>query len=52
MGDARQVAAMPVDKKIYFAGEAMNVNGHHQTVFGAVESGYREVGNLLKDIKG
>ncbi len=52
MGDARNIAAMPVDKKIYFAGEAMNVNGHHQTVFGAVESGYREVGNLLKDIKG
>lgn len=52
MGYARQIAAKPVDKKLYFAGEAMNVNGHHQTVFGAVESGYTEVGNLLKDVKG
>jgi len=52
MGYARQIASMPVDKKLYFAGEAMNLNGHHQTVFGALESGYTEVGNLLKDVKG
>jgi lysine-specific histone demethylase 1B len=51
MGDARKIAAQPIGNKIYFAGEAMNTNGHHQTVHGAVETGYREVINLLNDIK-
>jgi monoamine oxidase len=51
MGDARKIAAQSVDQKLYFAGEAMNLNGHHQTVHGAVETGYREVMNMLKDIK-
>ena len=52
MGEARKVAAQPVNKKIYFAGEAMNTNGHHQTVHGAIETGYREVINLLNDLTG
>ncbi len=51
MGDARKVATQSIDKKIYFAGEAMNINGHHQTVHGAVETGYREVINIFKDLK-
>lgn len=51
MGDARKVATKPLDKKLYFAGEAMNTNGHHQTVHGAIETGYREVINILNDIK-
>jgi lysine-specific histone demethylase 1B len=51
MGDARKVASESVDKKLYFAGEAMNVNGHHQTVHGAIETGYREVINLIKDLR-
>ncbi|GAB4457283.1 MAG: NAD(P)/FAD-dependent oxidoreductase [Bacteroidia bacterium] len=51
MGDARKVAAQPINKKLYFAGEAMNINGHHQTVQGALETGYREVINILTDIK-
>jgi monoamine oxidase len=51
MGDARKVATKPINKKLYFAGEAMNTNGHHQTVHGAVETGYREVVNILNDIK-
>lgn len=38
MGNARQVAAKPLNKKIYFAGEAMNLDGNHQTVHGALES--------------
>jgi lysine-specific histone demethylase 1B len=50
MGNARSIAAQPIDKKIYFAGEAMNLNGHHQTVQGAVETGYREVIQLLNDV--
>ena len=28
----------------------MNTNGHHQTVHGAVETGYREVRNILKGV--
>lgn len=51
MGNARQIAAETIDKKLYFAGEAMNTNGHHQTVHGAVESGYNAVLNLLNDVK-
>lgn len=51
MGDARKVAAEPINEKLYFAGEAMNTTGHHQTVHGAVETGYREVINILTDVK-
>ena len=48
IGNARSTAAESVDGKLFFAGEAMNLNGHHQTVHGAVETGYREVVNILK----
>lgn len=48
IGNARQIAAKPVNDKLFFAGEAMNINGHHQTVHGAVESGYQAVIDLLK----
>lgn len=51
MGDARAIASQPVDKKLYFAGEAMNINGHHQTVHGAVESGYKAITDFLDDLK-
>jgi monoamine oxidase len=51
MGDARQIAAKPISEKLYFAGEAMNTNGHHQTVHGAVESGYKAVIDILNDLK-
>jgi len=51
MGNARTIAAQPVNKKLYFAGEAMNLNGQHQTVQGAVETGYREVIQLLNDVR-
>lgn len=50
MGNARKLAAQPVGNKVFFAGEAMNTNGHHQTVFGAVETGYREVQNILNGL--
>lgn len=50
MGDARSVAATTVNNKLFFAGEAMNTNGHHQTVFGAVETAYREVENLINSL--
>ena len=51
MGDARKTASQVLGEKLYFAGEAMNTNGHHQTVHGAIETGYREVINMLTDIK-
>lgn len=51
MGDARKIAAEPINQKIYFAGEAMNTNGHHQTVHGAVESAYKAVIDILEEIK-
>lgn len=51
MGDARKIAAQSLNKKLYFAGEAMNINGHHQTVHGAIETGFREVIHILNDIK-
>ena len=38
MGNAREIAAESVNKKLFFAGEAMNLNGNHQTVHGALES--------------
>ncbi len=50
MGNARTIAAQPIDNKLFFAGEAMNTNGHHQTVFGAVETGYREACNILNGL--
>lgn len=49
MGNARSIAAESVNNKLFFAGEAMNLNGHHQTVHGAVETGYREVINIIKN---
>ena len=50
IGNARKEAARSVGNKIYFAGEAMNTNGHHQTVFGAAETGKTAVEKLLKEI--
>jgi lysine-specific histone demethylase 1B len=47
MGDARSVAARPLADTLFFAGEAMNTNGHFQTVHGAMETGYRAVNELL-----
>ncbi|MEM6344789.1 MAG: NAD(P)/FAD-dependent oxidoreductase [Bacteroidota bacterium] len=47
MGNARSIAAQPLAGKIFFAGEAMNLNGHHQTVHGAVETGQQAVEEIL-----
>jgi monoamine oxidase len=49
IGDSRRIAAQPINNKLFFAGEAMNLNGHHQTVHGAIETGYREVIHILKN---
>lgn len=50
IGNARSIAAEAVNGKLFFAGEAMNLNGHHQTVHGAVESAYREVIKLFESV--
>jgi lysine-specific histone demethylase 1B len=47
MGTARVDAAKSVNNQLFFAGEAMNINGHHQTVHGAAESGYKALMDLL-----
>lgn len=51
IGNARKIAAQSVNDRLFFAGEAMNLNGHHQTVHGAIETGYREVMNILSSIQ-
>ena len=48
--NTRKNIAASVENKLFFAGEATNYNGHHQTVHGAVESAYREVLNILENI--
>lgn len=44
----REHLASSVQNKIFFAGEATNTNGHHQSVHGAVETAYREVMSLVR----
>jgi lysine-specific histone demethylase 1B len=51
MGNSRNIATQSVEDKLFFAGEAMNVNGNHQTVYGAAETGSREVINILNSLK-
>jgi len=51
IGDARQVAAQPVAGRVFFAGEAMNYHGHHQTVHGAMETVAGVVGAVLEGVK-
>lgn len=45
--DTRTIAAEPVADKLFFAGEVMNLNGHHASVHGAAETGKREVERIL-----
>lgn len=47
IGDARTVAAEALNDRLFFAGEAMNTSGHHASVHGAVETGYRAVMQIL-----
>ena len=44
----REKLAAAVSKKLFFAGEATNYNGHLATVHGAMESGYRAVLEILE----
>jgi monoamine oxidase len=44
----REVLAESVNGKVYFAGEATNINGHIATVHGAMESSYLAVNEILQ----
>lgn len=46
-GDPKTMSA-PIDHKVYFAGEAMNTNGHTIAVHGASESAYLTLMQMLK----
>lgn len=48
MANARSIAAKPHAGCLYFAGEAMNTRGHHQSVHGALESGLRAVKDMIQ----
>ncbi|MEM9984564.1 MAG: NAD(P)/FAD-dependent oxidoreductase [Bacteroidota bacterium] len=50
IGKARALAAQPIENRLFFAGEAMNLQGHHQTVQGAVETGEKAVIQLLASL--
>lgn len=47
----RQDLATPVQRKLYFAGEATHYGGHSATVHGAIESSQRAVEELLREIE-
>ena len=44
----REVLAEPVGNRLFFAGEACNVNGHIATVHGAMESAYLACKSMMK----
>ncbi len=46
----RQALSQPVQRKLYFAGEATHYGGHSGTVHGAIESGRRVVDELYKEV--
>jgi monoamine oxidase len=46
--DVQRDFAAPLDKTIFFAGEATNFEGHHGTVHGAIATGYRAADEVLK----
>jgi monoamine oxidase len=43
--------SLPIDNKLYFAGEATNYTGHNATVHGAIESGITCADNIIKDLQ-
>ncbi len=45
---AQQELAVPVEKTLFFAGEAVDISGHNGTVHGAIASGQRAARQLLK----
>ncbi|MCF8464506.1 MAG: FAD-dependent oxidoreductase [Flavobacteriales bacterium] len=50
IGNQRSILAQSVNGKVHFAGEATAINGHFQTVQGALESGEREFLAMLQSV--
>jgi len=46
--DTQREFAAPIANTLFFAGEATNFVGHHGTVHGAIASGYRAAGEILR----
>ncbi|MBF6655082.1 flavin monoamine oxidase family protein [Flavobacterium columnare] len=51
MGNAREILAQSVGDKIFFAGEATNLQGDHQTVHGAVATGVEQAEKIVSLLK-
>lgn len=49
---AREILAVPVEKTLFFSGEATELNGHSATVHGAIASGIRAARQVLDTLKG
>jgi monoamine oxidase len=47
----RQALAAPLDGKLFFAGEATDLEGHSGTVHGAIESGRRAAAEVIKSLE-
>jgi monoamine oxidase len=46
--NAQSALAAPLNNHLFFAGEATDTSGHHGTVHGAIASGKRAAGEILK----
>lgn len=46
--DVQREFAAPLKNTLFFAGEATNFEGHHGTVHGAIQSGYRAAEEILQ----
>ncbi len=49
-GNSRELLANSIQEKIYFAGEATNIEGHSGTIQGALESAATAVKGLMDDL--
>lgn len=48
IGNSRATLAESIGEKLYFAGEATHTGGHHGTLHGAMETGWRAVYQMLE----
>jgi monoamine oxidase len=49
--DAFDQLAQPIEKTLFFAGEATNGDGHNGTVHGAIATGYRAAKEVLRSMR-
>lgn len=48
--NSRDILKKSIKEKLYFAGEATNVNGHFGSIHGAMETGKEAVSEIIKDL--